>query len=362
MGIIKAAAGAASGMWDDQWKEVFYCDAMQCSEMLVRGHKRTSPNSGNNGSDDVITEGSLIIVNEGQCALVVDNGVVVASYNEPGEYKFHSPKNPKSLLQEFGRRISYGGDAPYLNHRIYFINLHEFYNHPFAVTLPASIGAPGGTLTEDMTLRGVYCCRIADPVLFYQKVTGNVREQYLYSSFRGQLDAEVRDAILSAACDLCSGKYAPDQLGSQTRPLVKAVRQRMKNGHAAALGVEVTSITIGADVPLGRVQRRENLDAIRMPMPGTPDAPHVVPKGAPLRYTPRETPSYKVYPAAHLPGIGRPAEPPKPVDASWLCQCGCRAESKFCPECGKAKPWTCACGAQNQGNFCAECGKPKPVA
>ena len=98
MGIIKAATGAAAGMWEDQWKEVFYCDAMTQSEMLVRGHKRTGANSGNTGgSEDVITEGSLIIVNEGQCALVVDNGAVVAVYQEPGEYMFHSRRIRKAF-------------------------------------------------------------------------------------------------------------------------------------------------------------------------------------------------------------------------------------------------------------------------
>ena len=349
MGIIKAMSGAASGMWEDQWKEVFYCDAMPQSEMLVRGHKRTGPNSGNTGgNEDVITEGSLIIVNEGQCAIVVDNGVVVAAYQEPGQYQFHSPKNPKSLLQEFGRRVSYGGDAPYLNHRIYFINLHEFLHHPFSVTLPGRIAAPGGSLTELVTISGVYSCRVADPVLFYRTVTGNVRNSYHYRQFGASLDAEVRDAILSAASSLCSGNVPADQLGRETSALCKAVRKQMKNGHAAQLGIEVTSILLGsAGADPGRLQKREDLSALGIPE-----------KSTPLRYTPPEPPSCRVYPAEHIPGIGRPLEPPKP--SSWLCQCGCRAESKFCPECGKARPWNCVCGAANQGNFCQECGRAKP--
>ena len=155
MGIFKAAAGAAAGMMEDQWKEVFCCDAIPGNEMLMRGMKQRSAYSGNTGSENHITEGSLIIVNEGQCALVVDNGVVVAAYSEPGEHVFHARKTPKSLAGEFLRRVSYGGDAPYLNHQIYYINLHEFINHPFAVTLPARFGVPGGVVTEGLTLRGL---------------------------------------------------------------------------------------------------------------------------------------------------------------------------------------------------------------
>ena len=52
----------------------------------------------------------------------------------------------------------------------------------------------------------------------------------------------------------------------------------------------------------------------------------------------------------------------------WTCGCGAVSGSKFCPECGAARPepetqkgWICRCGAENKGKFCTECGAKKPA-
>lgn len=62
-----------------------------------------------------------------------------------------------------------------------------------------------------------------------------------------------------------------------------------------------------------------------------------------------------------------PAAPQKfavvSTDGTWDCACGTKGlTSKFCYECGAAKPaeWTCSCGSVNTGRFCPECGQPKP--
>ena len=50
-------------------------------------------------------------------------------------------------------------------------------------------------------------------------------------------------------------------------------------------------------------------------------------------------------------------------DGTWDCACGTKGlTSKFCYECGAAKPaeWTCFCGSVNTGRFCPECGHPRP--
>ena len=57
------------------------------------------------------------------------------------------------------------------------------------------------------------------------------------------------------------------------------------------------------------------------------------------------------------------------VSDTWNCACGKQdITSKFCPECGAAKPipattWNCACGQTNiSSKFCPECGAKKPEA
>ena len=72
MGLIKAALGAAGGTLADQWKEFFYCEAMDKEVMVVKGTKRTSSRSSNKrGSDNIITSGSGIAVADGQCMMIV---------------------------------------------------------------------------------------------------------------------------------------------------------------------------------------------------------------------------------------------------------------------------------------------------
>ena len=89
MGLIKAALGAAGGTLADQWKEFFYCDAIDNDVMAVKGQKRTSKRSSNTkGSDNIITTGSGIAVADGQCMMIVEQGKIVDICAEPGEYTY----------------------------------------------------------------------------------------------------------------------------------------------------------------------------------------------------------------------------------------------------------------------------------
>ena len=87
MGLIKAALGAAGGVMADQWKEYFYCDALEDDVLVMKGQKRTSKRSSNrSGSENIITDGSGIAVADGQCMIIVENGKVKEVCAEPGEY------------------------------------------------------------------------------------------------------------------------------------------------------------------------------------------------------------------------------------------------------------------------------------
>ena len=87
MGLIHAALGAAGGVLADQWKEYFSCDALPENVLAVKGRKRTSARSGNTrGTDNIISDGSVIAVADGQCMMIVEQGKVVDLCAEPGEY------------------------------------------------------------------------------------------------------------------------------------------------------------------------------------------------------------------------------------------------------------------------------------
>ena len=87
MGLIKAALGSAGGVLADQWREYFYCDSMNANTLVSKGNKRVGRRSSNlSGSDNIISNGSVIAVNEGQCMMIVDQGAIVEFAAEPGEY------------------------------------------------------------------------------------------------------------------------------------------------------------------------------------------------------------------------------------------------------------------------------------
>ena len=95
MGLISAALGSAGGVLADQWKEYFYCEAIPENVLVTKGHHRTSGRSTNTkGSDNIISNGSVIAVADGQCMIIVDQGKVVDVCAEPGEFIYDTSSEP----------------------------------------------------------------------------------------------------------------------------------------------------------------------------------------------------------------------------------------------------------------------------
>ena len=106
MGLIKAGIGSLGGVLADQWKEYFYCDAMEANVLAVKGQKRVSGRSSNyKGSENVISNGSVIAVADGQCMVIVDQGKVAELCAEPGEFVYDSSTEPSIFSGSLGRSI-----------------------------------------------------------------------------------------------------------------------------------------------------------------------------------------------------------------------------------------------------------------
>lgn len=105
MGLIKAIAGAIRGEAADQWKEYFYCDAMNTDVLVVKGKKRIQGRfgSGNKGNDNLITNGSVVAVNEGQCMIIVDQGKVAEVCAEAGNFSTIPQQSPAFSSAIWGR-------------------------------------------------------------------------------------------------------------------------------------------------------------------------------------------------------------------------------------------------------------------
>ena len=146
MGLIKALTGAAGGVLADQWREYFYCEALTPEVLVAKGMKRVSGRSSNTSAEDnIITNGSIIAVNNGQCMIIVEQGKVVDLCAEPGEYTYDKSTEPsvfggeledvKAVFMKMGKRFTMGGDTG-KDQRVYFFNTKEIVGCKYGTPNP----------------------------------------------------------------------------------------------------------------------------------------------------------------------------------------------------------------------------------
>lgn len=194
MGLLRAAKDAIGGLLADQWREYFYCDAIPSDVLVIKGVKQVTQgrNSNTKGNDDIITNGSIIAVNEGQCMLIVDQGKIVEFCAEAGEFIYDTSTEPslfygklgENLKQSFsvvGKRFSLGGNTG-KNQRVYFVNTKEIMNNLFGTPAPVPFRIVDSNinLAMDIAIRcnGEYSFKIVDPLMFYSSISGNVTDVY----------------------------------------------------------------------------------------------------------------------------------------------------------------------------------------
>ena len=184
MGLIKAGIGAIGGVLADQWKEFFYCDSMTPDILMTKGEKKVSRfgrSSNTGGEDNIISNGSKIAVNNGQCMMIVESGKVVDLCAEPGEYTYDKSTEPsiftgslgegvKEIFHQIGRRFTFGGDTG-KDQRVYYFNLKEIvgnkYGTPAEVPFKVADQATGLNLLVRIRCFGEYSYKITNPILFY---------------------------------------------------------------------------------------------------------------------------------------------------------------------------------------------------
>lgn len=193
MGLLKAGLGAAGGVMADQWKEFIYCESMPADVLACKGSKRTGGRSSNTrGEDNVISNGSVIAVNDGQGMLVVQNGKIIEVALEPGEFVFDTGSEPsvfsgnlgdsiKETFANIGSRFTFGGDAG-KDQRVYFINTKEIIGNKYGTASPVPFRVVDNNIGLDVDIsvrcNGEYSYRITNPLLFYTNVCGNVTDSY----------------------------------------------------------------------------------------------------------------------------------------------------------------------------------------
>ena len=259
MGLIKAGTGAIGGVLADQWKEYFYCDSIDVNVLAVKGQKKVSGRSSNTkASDNIISNGSVIAVNDGQCMMIVDQGKVVELSAEPGEFIYDSSTEPsifegplgKSILNTFktiGRRFAFGGDTG-KDQRVYYFNIKEIVENKFGTAnpIPFRVVDRNIGLDIDVSVRcnGLFSYKISDPMLFYTNVCGNIEHSYTRSEIDSQLKTEFISALQPAFSKISDMEVRPNALPGHAEKLAELMNEALTAKWGELRGISVVSIAL----------------------------------------------------------------------------------------------------------------------
>lgn len=417
MGLISAALGSAGGVLADQWKDFFYCEALDKETLMVKGQKVIGNRSSNKrGSDNIITNGSGIVVADGQCMIIVDNGEIVDICAEPGEFTYDSSTEPsiftsglaqgiKESFNKFCQRFQYGGSTGH-DQRIYYFNTKELIDNKFGTPnpIPFRIVDRNVGLDIDVSVRcsGVYSYKIDDPILFYKNVCGNVSDAYPRSELDSQLKTEFISALQPAFANLSALGLRPSEIIAHNTELEQAMNTQLSAKWSELRGLKVVSVALGSvtlpEEDQELIKQTQRGGALKDPtlaagvlagaqasaMEAAANNPNgamngfvgmgmaqqagsninnLYAQGAAQQQMAQQQMAQQQMAQQQMPPQGA-APQAAPQGGAWTCSCGNQNTGNFCPACGAKRPapaqWTCSCGNVNTGNFCPSCGAKRP--
>lgn len=402
MGLIQAALSAAGSTFRDQWKEYFYCESIPSNVIAVKGRKKTSGFSSNYGNDNIITDGSVIAVADGQCMLIVEQGKVVDFCAEPGEYKYDSATEPslfsgslsegiKNTFAQIGKRFMYGGQ-PAEDQRIYYFNTKELVGQKYgtASPVPFRVVDERAGIDIDVSVKcfGEYSLKLVDPVLFYTNVCGNFSDTYPVSMIEGQLKSELLSALQPAFSRFGDEKIRYSSVPAHTTELCDILNDVLSASWRETRGLEIGSIAVSSikatDEDEAMLKKMQQNAAYANPaLAGATlvgaqaqamvDAANNA-NGAAMGFVgmnaAQAAGGVNANALFQQANAGQPQQVPaagamNTAAGSWTCPtCGTVGTGNFCTNCGTKKPaleWKCpTCGTVGTGNFCTNCGTKKP--
>ncbi len=407
MGLIKALTGAAGGVLADQWREYFYCESIPNNVLACKGQKRVSGRSSNTkGNDNIISNGSVIAVADGQCMMIVEQGKVVDLCAEPGEYTYDVSTEPsifygglgegiKGVFQTVGKRFTFGGEAP-KDQRIYYFNTKELLGNKYGTPAPVPFRVVDQNigLDVDISVRcfGEYSYRISNPMLFYANVCGNVTQSYTRDTIESQLKGELLTAMQPAFARISEMGIRYSSLPGHTMELSDVMNEVLSKKWRDLRGLEIVSFGVSSvtanpedeqmikDLQRSAVYRNPGMAGAALvgAQAEAMKAAAANENGAMMGFMgmgmAQQTGGFNAQSLFQMDQQRTVQSAPAPAPAaapagSWKCSCGATVTGKFCTECGSKKPEPkpaagtrkCACGATVTGKFCTECGAKKPA-
>lgn len=275
--IIKAVVSTAKSVLEEQWREYFICDALADGILLKRGYKRISARSANTRKDDgIITNGSILSVADGQCAIVVSQGKVINVCYEPGEHVFYDPSHSggvEGYVKDIMERLTFGGgDIQPRTHRLYYINTKEQTGNRFVTPYPIPVAAGDDRfpLSMDASLlcKGSYSFRITDAEKFYRGIAGNIRDSYDGRAIKNMTDSLLLTSLQTILSEKTSEKnMRPSDFSGMILWVRDTLKNRLTSLTMERYGIEIVSIGIDSFVLLdaGMIQELQAHDVLKDP-------------------------------------------------------------------------------------------------
>lgn len=395
MGIIKAIGQAVKGGFGDQWLEVVEPDNMGAQTVFCRGIK-TRNGQNVNGTDDTVSNGSMIRVYENQFMLLVDGGKVVDYTAEPGYYKVDNSSMPSLLNGEFGdtlkeafNRIRFGGESP-REQKVYYINLQEIKGIKFGTRNPINYFDAFYNAELFIRAHGTYSVKIVNPLQFYAEAIPRNKDYVEMEEINEQYVSEFLQALQASINQMSADGTRISHVSSKALELGKYMASVLDQDWNQMRGMEIQAVGIAS---ISYDEKSQELINLRNEGAMLSDAN--IQRGYMVGHMARGMEAAGSNEAGAMNsflgmGMGMnmqgnilgqmPVQQAAPVDAAvvtgtmpqtpqaapaanaWTCTCGSVNTGKFCPECGKPAPqtdWVCTCGTTNSGKFCSECGKPR---
>lgn len=403
MGLIKAAMGSFGGVTADQWKDMFVCESMPADVLVMKGEKRTSTqgrSSNTSGESNIISNGSRIVVADGQCMIIVEQGVVVEICNEPGQYTYDKSSEPsifvdglnkqgiKNIFNKMKERFTFGGDTG-KDQRIYFFNTKEIVGNKYGTASPVPFRVVDQRMGLDMDISvrcfGEYSYKLVNPILFYTNVCGNVEQAYTRSALDSQLKSELLTALQPAFARLSEQGVRYSAVPGHAAEMGEALNDILSSKWSELRGIEIISFGVSSikasdedeqmikDIQRNYALRDPNMAAAQIAgatadaLKGAANNPNGAVGGFMGMGMVNGMAGQNL---GNLYAMGQQQQQAAPQAQApangWTCSCGHVNTGRFCGECGapkpeEKKPWICSCGTENTGKFCSECGAKKPA-
>lgn len=407
MGLVKAIKSAVGTVTADQWREYFYCDALDNDILAVKGKKRinSSKSSNTKGEDNIISNGSVVAVNEGQCMIIVEQGKVVEFCAEAGEFLYDTSSEPSLLYGNFGeslgktfavigKRFTFGGDTAN-DQRIYFFNTKEIMGNKYGTASPvpfrvvdANIG-----LDIDITLRcnGEYSYRLTDPLLFYKNVCGNITHDFKRSEIESQLKTELLTALQPAFARISEMGIRYSSIPKHTSELTNILNEELSAKWAQLRGISIVSFGMNSvkapesdEAMIKELQRtavyrnpsmaaatlvNAQADAMRAAASNKATGPMMAFAGMNMANMAGGMNANTLFTMGQQNGgmnggmasqMGNGMSSQMGNGMSGQMNAGMPGQAAGGAG-GNGAGWMCSCGQINKGKFCSECGQKKPA-